>query len=768
MKNFLLFILILANSFLYACGYYPYGEDTRISLFKPAIFGYVTYSNFNYSANLFLSNGYPSPKDFTLPNNKLWFAYCRGKVDIPSIDIAVYQLTEADINQHSPNEMIQYLYRQNDIDALTYLRFAKNCEFFNTYQDDPWERNSYLAGPKRTELMNRAIEFAHKVHNKELKKRYTFLAIRLAWYSHHFDKIQALFESVFEKTATKDILYYWSLYFKSFTEKDAALANFELAQVFANAVDKRFACHQHYNSKVTVEQIVQFSQSNEEKANVYLLGGIEKPDKALPYLQKMYALNPKSDGLSFLLLREINKIEDFVFTPYYTLFQPSLTYDYWSKKVDTSTRETLHRAEKDRMYAKEVLQFLNSVDMLKVDNPFFWQCCKAYLLFISKEYNACLALVNKLEKLTADKPILNQLQIIKALALTARQTNGNASILAEIQSTIITNQKNRQFIFAIGKELEHLGNSTDAALLYATLDNSWNENPPVFWKTLKNKKHTLSDYFVDYFSYVDAVYTPEQTQALINNIQQNKDRKDSFSVFKYEPVKESISRLYDLLGTKYIRQNRLEKALATFKKVDNRFWMQTYTAWGDRYNIFDQNPFYHLKYTPNFIIPIDTIQLNKYTITRQLIAYLHKAESKNEKDRDYYYFLVANAYYNMGREGNVSMMRRISGWSGSRLSVIEDEVEFRQSNLAKKYYLLAKLHAKTDKFKALCLRMVTRCEKNKLQFECFDEERYYGYRYISFLATNQYLDELQKNYCDYYDDLVSNCDNFETYFDARR
>ena len=456
MKNFLLFILIFASKFSYACGYYPYGEDTRISLFNPAIFGYRTYSNFYYSADLFSSNGDYTPKEFVLPNTKLWFDYCRGNVDIPSIDIAVYQLRETDIDEHSQNDMIQYLYRQKDSDAINYLRFAKNCEFFNSWQEDPWERNTNFAMPKRTELMNRAIEFADKVKNKELKKRYTFLAIRLAWYNHHFDKIQSLFTSVFEKTRNKDILYYWSLYFKSFTETDRAQANFELAQVFANAVDKRFVCHQHYNSKASVDQTLRFTQTNSEKANVYLLYGIEKPDKTLLHLQKIYALNPASDGLSFLLLREINKIEDYVLTPYCTLFQPSLSYDYWGDKGNTSTLQALKRSERDRLYAKEVLQFVNSVNMCKVENPFFWQCCKAYLQFITRDFNACLKLVNQLEKSTSDKTLLNQLQIIKALALTASQANGSAIIQAEIQPTIIANQKNRQFIFAIGKELEYL------------------------------------------------------------------------------------------------------------------------------------------------------------------------------------------------------------------------------------------------------------------------------------------------------------------------
>jgi len=764
MKNLLLFILILASNFSWACGYYPYGEDTRISLFHPEIFGYTTYANFYFSTSSFASSGDITPKENDEANLKLWFAYCHRKVDIASIDIAVYQLKESDINEQSQNGMIAYLYRQKDIEALNYLRFAKNCEFFNSWQEDPWERESFQSTPKRTELINKAIVLAKKTKNNELKRRYNFLAIRLAWYNHQYDIVQSLFADEFERSNTKDVLYYWSLYFSSINETNSAKNNFQLAQVFSHAVDKRFVCHQNFNPEYSLDETLTYAKTNTEKANVYLFYGIEKPDRALPFLQHIYALNPSSDGLSFLLLREINKIEDFVFTPYYTLFSPAISND--NEDYESSTLQILHRAEQDRQYAKELLQLVYAVDLKKVDNPFFWQCAKAYLQFITRDFNGCLTLVDQLEKSTKDNAIINQLQIIKALAVTANQQKGVATIPKEIQTTLINNLKNGQFVFAIAKELEYLGNTTDAALLYAKLDNSWNENTPVFWKSLKNMLHTYSDYFMDYFNYVDAVYTPEQTQALIDAIQKNQNKTDAFSTFKYESIKNTIPRLIDLLGTKYVRQNKLKQALTVFAQLDNDYWTMNYSAWGNEENIFDQNPFYRLRYTPEFIAQKERFRLNKYSITQQLIHYLNKAENKNEKDRDYYYFLVANAYYNMGFEGNIAAMRRLNGWSRSELSIIEDEQEFRQTNLAKQYYLLAKQYAQTDKFKALCLRMVLRCERNSLIYSFSDEQQSGDYE--TSLLNSQYYKELNEKHHLCFDDLMSNCNRFENYFEARR
>lgn len=769
MRNFLIFTLLLISKQLFACGFYPYGEYNRISLLDPHAFGYYSYAEFNYSSNLFgsfYSDTLKFPSNYIDPNTRLWSAYCRGKVDLKSITYAVYKLKGTDITEHSPNSMIQYLYKLKDQQALNYLRFAKNCEFFNSWEDDPWERQTFYSLPKRKELVNKAIKLSKQASNKEIKRRYAFLAIRLAWYNQQFELIDSIFDKTFKNSSNKDILYYWSLYFKSFTAEDAALANFQLAQVFAYAEDKRFVCHQYFDKKVPVERALKYAKTKNEMANIYLLAGIEKYDRALPYLQQMYKHDAAAEGLSFLLLREINKIEDFVLTPYYTLFQPSVSNNLWSDTYEPPVQNVLDRSERDRLYAKEVLQFVNKADLRKVNDPEFWQISKAYLQFITRDYNSSLTLINSLEKSVQDDARANQIKLIKALVLTAKQTHGSAVIPAEIRSTIVSNEKNGQFIFAVGKELEYLGNTTDAALLYSMLDDSYDyESRTVFWKSNKKRlaKYQYTDYFTNYFDYIDVAYSPEQIENLILKIHDSKKQNDRFSRLTYEVLEKQAPRLYDLLGTKYIRQNKLKHALSAFAKTGDLYWNRTYTSWEDYQNIFDQNPFYNLKYTPSFIIPKNQIRLNKFTITKQLINYLQKAEDKHERDRDYYYFLVANAYYNMGSNGNVWMMRRLNGWSGFYLSAMEDELEFRQSNLAKHYYLQAKKYAKTDKFRALCLRMLIRCEENKIQYHFFED-----WNYSTNAFKNKYYLDLKTNYPDYFDDLVSSCNHFEEYFQARR
>lgn len=773
MKKLLVFILILASKGAIACGFYPYGEELRFSFMDPNIFGYYSFATFNYSANTF----YPEEvyRDFDeQPNERLWVAYCKNKVPYKAVREAIVGISGDEIKASSTNEMIRYLFKTKDKEAIEYLKFAKECEYFNSWMEDPWERNESMSSPIRSKLMNRAVLFSQQSKKEQLRYRYAFLAIRLAFYEHNKNKIQQVYASTFENKKNKDILYYWSLYFRTLSEDNKTQANYYASQVFTNAPDKRFQVAQQYSKEIPITQTLQYAQTDKERANVYLLDGIETPDKCLDNIKKAYQYDPKSEGVSFLLLREMNKMEDWIFTPYYSLFEPSLVDSYWDDN-ENSVASVFKRVEKDRAYASEVLQFVNSVNLSTIDNPTLWKTSKAYLLFMTKDYKSSLEMINQLNQKDTPEEMKKQLEILRAMALNANQEYGKAIILDEIKPIILKNKGNSQFVFSLGRELEYNGNTTDAALLYSTMQYS-DDYGSTQWKSSKGRGDTYSDYYNDYFSYMNAMYTPQQVEALIQNVIKNRDREDEFSIYKYTTLKTQIQTLYDLEGTKYIRQNKLSKALANFRKVNSRHWNDKYsdwernddgTDWNYGSNIFDANPFYELKYTPSFIPIKDTMRLNKYTVTRQLIKYINKAENVKEKNRDYYYFLVGNCYFNMTHFGNCWMMRRYYWTSDGEPSFLEDEAEYYECNSAKTYYLLALKHAKTDKFRALCLRMVGRCEKNRLNHtddQGYDRENYDDYLF----ANNKYYLDLQSKYPKYFDELTSDCTYFEDYFKARR
>ena len=772
MKTLRIFILVLLSSSItaQACGFYPFGEDLRFCFFRPEYYGYTTFSEFDYSSDSFYDKDIFDENDIP-PNDKAWFDYCKGKVSVNSIRNAVYELGDRSLDTLSDNEMVKYLFAVKDMEAINYLKFAKQCEEVNTFYSDPWERNDYAEVPIRNKFINLAIDKAKETKNPLIQQRYAFLAIRLAYYSGRVDVINQLYDEYFANSNNKNIIYYWSLYFKAITESDEALASFNAAQVFKHAPDKRFVVYTSFSRNIPIQEILQYAKTKEERANVYLLSGIRRPDKAFEEIKGVYNNEPNSEGLDFLLLREVNKIEDWIYTPYYSLFTPSVFTGY-DENFDESAAVVLSRVEADRKYARKLLDFINAVNLKKVNNPQFWQMVKAQLEFITKNYNSCLSTIKKIEKTKGlSEPQLKQLSKVKVLAITALQPYGNAIVKNEIKDIVIQNKDDSHFLFAIGRELEYKGNTTDAALFYSKLDENYGSyyGSSVFWKSKKRAGETYYDYYSEWFGYLNFVYTPEQMKSVINSVENNKD-SDAFSEWLHSNLKEELPRLHDLLGTKYIRQNKLQLALEQFKLPGDGYWLENYSPWerSDNWgNVFDANPFYDIKYTPAFIPVKDTIKANKYTVTRQLIKYLAKAEDVKEKDRDYYYFLVGNCYYNMTWYGNAWMMRRYNWSTGANLNIVEDNEEYYSCNLAKHYYNLAYKNAKTDKFKALCLRMAGRCERNGYTYKHL--VNYYNNRQENNQEeVNPYYERLEEKYPDYYFDLTSDCTFFEDYFKARR
>jgi len=760
MKRLILCTIVLISLVLpaSACGpYYPYGEDIRFSILDPDAFGYKDFAGFNYWAGIFYSEDCTAANEESgrAQNTLLWKAYCKNKIDTASIYRAVYVLNEDEL---AGNSMINYLLKNGDTAAINYLKFAKRCNDLNTWLDDPWERNSEGDIMTRQPFINEALKAINATRNKMLQKRYAFLAIRLSFYNGDEKIIESLYSTYFAPKRTgKDIVDYWALYFHALMDTNQVRQNYNLALVFSNAPDKRFAVVQHYNKKVPLNSILALAKNNKEKVAVCLMYNLNNVGPGLAALQTIYQLQSNSNAFGFLLLREINKLEDWIYTPYYTYFEPSVqsTYSYFNYEEEIKDRSkfALAHLERDKQYAEKLLRFVTAIKSSKIKDPILLMTAKAYLQLMTNQYAACLNIIN-----TIPQQVLPA-QIIKALCLVSMQSGNNCKIPEQIKSLIMKqgDLKNNQFLFAIARELEYKGNTTEAALLYSKLNNDENWENRMYWRTKKNYNTLWLDFYEDYFFYLDAEYSTEQMKSLISGIKLNAEakKKSSFNQWAYSNVKEDVGRLYDLLGTKYMRLNKLNEAYKAFKQVDDSVWNSP----GYHYTTYlDANPFYTNFYTEHQKTKADTTTFTKTGITSTLIDYLQKGSEKNNPRRDYYYYLAANCYFNMTHHGNSWMMKRYYWSSSERESNLPDDKEYYQANLAKEYYLKAGTFAKTPQFAALCLRMAGRCEF----YRQADLNNYQS------STENKYYKEIKTKYPDDYESLISNCYSFDTYFAARQ
>lgn len=726
MKKFLVFIVLLASSCYqsFACGYSPYGEDVRYCIFRPNYFNYAQYKSFYYNADLWGFDYSSNPQDYKLnvdSNIADWYNYANKKVAIDDIADFNFNLSYTDIHSKSDNKFIKYLYQNNKIAAINYLKTAKNCEWAND-SDDVWERNEIVNTKRGVELLNEISQIIDKEKDPYFKRKYAFLAIRLAYYSGEMDVLKTIFEANFNKNK-KDYLYYWSLFFYTFTKSNPGYM-VDVANLMANSPEKSYASYYYFHHDFKIQEALKYAKNKEELANVYAYASVQKVDKNLDYLKEIYKNNPKSQILGFLLVREINKIEDWVYTPYYSNYNPTTDFaNFWNDKTKVTTETLRNRSEKDRLYAQEVLDFVNAIDISTTQNPTVWEASKINLQFITRNYNDCLKNISLFEKKHQSEKVTEEIQKIKALCITASQENGKAIIKPEVESVILKYKDDARFVFALGRELEFRGNTIDGlallSLIEETTKRSYDFND-VEWRGNRIRTSGNLQEFNRYFDYLDFVYSAKDLQDIVNKV--DKGLETAFQKVVYSKLLKDKDYLKDLLGTKYLRENQLMNALITFKSLDKKYWDDNYNAWergeyGDDY-VFDQNPFYDFKHTTSFIEHTEKYMVTKLSVTEHLIKYTNLANNPKTKDRDYYFFLIANCYYNMSDYGNSWMMRRYSTSSSYYGQEYEnesyiDELEYRNKAKAMANYELAYKNAKTAKFKALCLRMMDYAEKNQ-------------------------------------------------------
>ena len=770
MKRSIVFLLILISSFSFrtlACGpYYPLGDDIRFSLLNPGTFNYSEYFEFYYSSGFFYSSNFESeagqlrnPIDQGVKQNiDLWRIRCKNRPDLQAVHQAVYELGDEINNPESPNAFVRYLHKHRDTEALAYLNFAKKCNPYNSVIQDPWERQEYANVPQRKKLIDEAVHRAKSTKDEDIRQRYAFLAIRLASYNDDAETIKSIYTTYFGKRDHKNIIDYWSLYFRTLTETDSVKRNFDAAQVFAFAPDKRMAIFYRYDKLIPVEKTLQFAKTDEEKRAVWMLDGFRKTGKMLDILKKLYAIKPNDSGLSFLLLREINKLEDWIYTPYYTNFSPSLEpWEYEAKAYPSQ------RIEEDRKYAKDLLGFVAATDLRKIENPNLWRLAKAYLSYMTGIYSLSLNEINALQKQNAsDLKLSRQLSVLKAICLTTSQKG--KYIIPEETKPVLMNEfasGNFKLIFAVARELEFKGNTTDAAALLSKFklrrvdyrDQAYWRNG-IYWKTKPKKQTLFVEYYDDYFFYLDAEYSADQIKRLIADLD-GSGKRDAFSAWEFDVLRKDKDRLYDLLGTQYMRKNELNQALASFEHVADTLWTSNYYPYA---TYLDANPFYATMYSEHHKTAGDTIRYTKVGIARTLINYLAKADDVRTKRRDYYYFQVANCYLNMTQYGNSWMMKRYYWTVNTQNSGFEDNDDYYNCTLARKYYMKAKEVSVNSQFAALCLRMAGRCENHRIrsQMDSYDTDPP--------KVVNAYYKDLKKEYPTFYNDLISNCESFNRYY----
>jgi hypothetical protein len=726
-RFFSLLIFLFEFNGAQACGWSESAEITRLALFRAERNDFLKLRFLAYS-----SDTYATPNVFSVKDQKQncleWQKKLGTDINPDDVYTILYE-TDSEVFQSgyqskslatvfAKNTFIEKLLLHKNKKFLEYLIFAKKLEY-NNMGGSKWETwNSLNYGYDSENKFIVALGDYDKklISTKDvfLKQRYAFLLLRMSYYEGNRQEVVRLYETYFT-TKPNTILTPWALYFRALSSDNQALQNYYLSQVFVSCDEKTNAVMQHYDRTMTA-QTLSYAQNDTEKGNILTLECMRNPSPQLEVLKQIYAYNPDSVYFSFLVGREVNKLEDWIFTPKYTGSTPSVVFENedWYSDYEKAKAENY---VKDINYLKELRTFLIGIsDKTQGEQKDYLysaiaQLCfiddeielgKKYVNLISKEANSTITLQSKIQlALVALKENDIQSDVTKQLLFDCFNSIENA--VDQDHSLFKTMYS---FYRIVAKEFSKQGDEATAGLLFLK-SNTKKSNI----KEYDDEGWGYYPYYYNYLGYFDRFATVKDMDNLMALIV--KKNKTPFEEYICRGTINTDVNVYkDLKGTIAFRDTDLELAYKTFAEMPKDFWIQHY----EYKNYLNENPFFPKILTSTKERKFDYV-FNKTEFLKTLL----ELKKKNTAESN---LKLAHAFFNVSVWGNSWMMTSYSqsGYSGDGYSDYvfggnrsEREAKYQNGNyyncnLAKSYYQKVLFLSKNKEEKALASLMVFECD----------------------------------------------------------
>jgi hypothetical protein len=279
--------------------------------------------------------------------------------------------------------------------------------------------------------------------------------------------------------------------------------------------------------------------------------------------------------------------------------------------------------------------------------------------------------------------------------------------LAAQRSTVLG-----QLHLYLGKKLIERGERAEGVFLLARTERMFGTLMPVWYS--KNARHVAFEQATpaDYDRMIALLDKPDRTpfeRYLTATDERPADWERTEDHFKGNDL--TREKLLDYKGMWYLRENRLEEAVTTYRQIPDEFWN------GYPYALFaDDDPFQLNIHDPHNYRKEDRGRYNKRTIVERMLA-LQREADRNPKKRALNHYLLGNAYYNMSWHGKYWIMSRIA-WSihdmsdrrGATYGAPGDD-DYYGCARAMEHYVQA-IDTKDPVLKALAVRNAARCAWN--------------------------------------------------------
>ena len=745
-------LLLLTGNKAFSCGWSEDEETIRLALFRAQLNNGSAFHPFLYSFNYFNSK-IPDPERLDqLKNCQEWQTKLGKNVPIKDIDIILYN-TDPEIFQiaYSNNELsvlfegnsfIGELLKKQNIALLNYLVFAKEMEYFsftnlNGGKWESWDIVGYRSKAYYNNDYSKTENAIPAIKDVFLQQRYAFLMLRYFYYTGRYQDCVGMYDKYFSGSSTKTIIEPWALLFKALSVDvmgDKANANYLFSQVFDRSDEKKLAAYRNFNkAPEVINKTLSLTSSDKEKAIILTMSVSNYPGPVLEKIKTIYDMGVEDKYFAFLITREINKLEDWIFTPKFTQYTSAVSrtkeekgiwyYDYNNKWKDYE-RIKENNYKTDINYLRDLRDFLTGIyPNAKSELKSYIAMAIAHLYYIDDDIIKGRAYISSIP-VTANTSIITQKNI--ELALVELNTSNIRN--SPYNTVLLTGLRHLEKIAAVDpdtyKSLYSLtrimsntylnaGNNAVAGMLFTKSE----QYKKAF--ELKNNEYYYEYYnfnMYNFIGYFDRIASPGDIDKVLEIIE-NRNKTDFEKYLCEQPLGSRYVYL-DLKGTIAFRNNDLETAVKIFDEIPQMFYD---TAYAYRYYL-NEDPFvpkaWRYLVKRNF-----DYDFNKSVFINTLITLKKEAETDPQKAADNY-LLLGHAYYNCSYQGNSWMMISYGNSSADNFFNHNDylygpQYELRKKmqkgnyyncTLAKQYYVKSLNSASNDEQRAMASLMIHICD----------------------------------------------------------
>lgn len=754
MKNLKRSLIILISFFIFffgelaintACGPQLDPYDYYVSFFHNNVAGNNGFSNYYFNDLLALFDE-EEPESEAVVNCKEWANQIGVKADYLEILQVMYKGSRAfdstlvqqlqkghvSIDTISDNCFVNTLLKKTYRPFRDYFIFSKQVEL-STPVIDPWNPEPFDT-TQLIKLRESAFNYGKEEKNEFLKNRYYYQACKLSFYTGKYNDVIEIYDRHLSRSNshTKG----WGLALKAGAFRKMGQVGkgaYYFSKVFAEYPERRVQAYKNYHyCQVPVEEVLKYAISDKEKAMVWAIKGFGDPSPSVEYLNNIMRLDPTSELIGLMLVREINKLENSYMTP--KLNNPPFSNPYFGWFSD-------------EIYDNEEGNYLAQVRKIALEFGKKGENIESSLGFIGAAYLSWMngrteegwkALENISSNKLSDK-LKDQEKIVR--------------LLLSSQEIKDYNLINEEKLIPTLKWLDEKMKSEK--LTKNTLMSDSYFYPERFSATVRNfYQLILAPFYLGKGDTATAVlamvkgdeigYSSSQTDDFFTKLLSPKSllklwelRKSTtlpsfqdFLIRRFKYVDEAF--LNELTGTAFLRVHNYRDAISYLEKVPN-----LKLSW---------NPFVD----PILDYPIVRDSTNRYTKLRfaQEMASLEKMAQTDVKNSSQYYYKMATGLYNAstytGCWDLISYYWQSSDWG--RKPIYYYDKDYIQVKSAEAYYSKARLLSNDKELRARCTFMLAKCYQKQDNLTIGNKYSTVDKAYLLSTFYNPYLKELATEY----------------------